>query len=138
VWYSAATSITSPLTRVGGVFDFTYNLALAQLNLASLTFVGGSFIIAGNPVAQLSFSKLAIVGSNFQVADNDNLTLLNVPLLTFIGGFLHLCESNAAFAVPQPPNTPSGGLVVTGSAKGMAQCRIYSGTQLCDGANTCP
>jgi hypothetical protein len=83
------------------------NVVLATIILQSLSSIKGTFVLRFNPL----------------------LTLLHLPMLTFISEYMNICMNNAVFVIPTGlPNAPIGGLVVTGSYKGTYNCKFQSGT----------
>jgi hypothetical protein len=128
------------LTFVKGTVQVANNPALTEVYFPSLQYVGEGFQLSSNTnVARLNLPSLTVLISSLGIYTNSMLTLMNVPLLTYIGGTIQTCESNAAFTLPQPPNAPAGGLVVTGTYKNMANCRMFSGTTYClNPYTTCP
>lgn len=59
---------------------------VASLDISSLQYVNGSFILGYNTFDSVSFDSLSSAGSSLQVFANNDLTTLNLPNLTQVGG----------------------------------------------------
>jgi hypothetical protein len=111
-----------------------------KLSSSLLTYINGYLDINSNTrLATVLLPSLAVVGDDFTFLYNPALTLAQFPSLTFIGNRILFCSNNAAFRIPSgPPNAPTGGLVVTGAAKGRLSCFLQQGSGECGQPVICP
>jgi hypothetical protein len=161
---SLATAVTSSLlTSTGRGLDVQINAFLGNINLPSLTYIGGYLLIRSNPVldtinlsslrtvtrdletrsnavlATINLPSLSTVVGDLQIFSNPSLTFVHLPKLTFIGSRISLCANNALFRIPSgPPDAPTSGLVVGGSYKGTNSCQLQGGSGTCNLTVTCP
>ncbi len=89
-------------------------------------------MITRNPnLAVVVLPFFTIATFNFLVYDNSVLTLLSVPLLTYIRYNIQVCMNAPAFVLPSPPlDAPTIGLV-SADNKGTGSCHLASGNTTC-------
>lgn len=63
---------------------------IGDLDISSLRYVNGSFVVAYNSFDTVSFDSLSNVGASLQLFANDNLEYLNLGNLTEIDGEFHV------------------------------------------------
>ncbi len=131
------------LTEVRGLAGFA-ELPITTLDLPALTYARGFFLTDDDLLARLILPELRIVEFNsdffvsFDVRDNNLLTYLSIPKLTYII-VIQICGNGVGLVVPNALDMTAsvGGLVVTGPYKGTSTCYIQNGSDSCV-ATTCP
>jgi hypothetical protein len=117
---SFATSLVNPvLTRTEGFLDIRDNSALIRVDFASLYYVGGYLVIAGNPA----------------------LTFASLSRLSQVQGNLGFCLNAPSFAIPNAVSgtaAPPGLTSVAFKGSTTTFCDFQQGSGACNNVVTCP
>lgn len=105
------------LIEIGSGFTLDSPEGLVNVDLPSLTRVGGVYLSGAGDLERVSFASLATIDREIYIANNAKLSNLSFPLLETVGGWLQIFGGNQQLTTVAFPSLKQADGILVSAAK---------------------